>query len=101
MVKTEAKDITIMSFTVHSDFANEVAGIPVAIFRDTSGRILGGTDEHLSTRASQSYPSGVSQGSIVVDRWYPTNADPSRTEVYIAREWGGQLALPPPTGGRC
>ncbi|MGH3664114.1 MAG: hypothetical protein ACRDTQ_19960 [Micromonosporaceae bacterium] len=71
-----------VSFTIHSPYDEPMGGVAFAIFRDHSGRIVGGTDE--GDWVDTKYPPGTSRGKIKVDHRMPPKLDGSRTEVYVA-----------------
>lgn len=82
-IRSGADGLVVLAFKVHSDYSYQVKGLANAVFRDATGRIIGGTKREYET---QDYLPGVSPGSIVDSDWYPDNVDDSRTEVYLIRQ---------------
>lgn len=74
---------TIVAFTAHSGYPHTVAAVANAIYRDSSGKVIGSS--HIGPLDRQYFPSGTADGSITVTDWLPANLAESRTEVYLTR----------------
>ncbi len=77
------KKRTTVRFTVESEYPVRLHPLAVAIFRDASGTIVGGTSPEDSKTGKDDYPPGASQQEIRSIAPLPGNADINRTEVYV------------------
>jgi hypothetical protein len=71
----------IVDFTVESTYPVDLIADASAIFRDSSGAIVGGTNPEDS--GSGRYPPGSSRQRITTAAPLPDRADVTRTEVYV------------------
>ena len=82
-IRSGSPKAMIVAFTAHSGYPDMVAAVANAIYRDSSGKIIGSS--HIGALDRQYFPSGTADGSITVTDWLPANLDESRTQVYLTR----------------
>jgi hypothetical protein len=81
--RTGSPKVSVIAFTAHSGYRGMIGAVPVAIYRDPSGKIVGGShfDQILGL---QHYPPGTAAGSLTVTDWLPADLDPTHIDVYLS-----------------
>ena len=72
-----------ITFTVESGYTVGLEPSAIAIYRDASGAVVGGTSPEDSKIGNGNYPSGTSKQEIRTRAPVPQRADVNRTEVYV------------------
>lgn len=82
VVATGNPRVTILRFTARNAGRSPVLAAPFAVFRDSTGRLLGADTDPVFDDMQYLRP-GESQAAVVLSHWRPPNADLSRTEVQL------------------